>query len=56
LPHLHGQNRPRESRRRELKTDQSVIVPVSKAFEKTGGLHILRGNLAPKAASSKPPA
>jgi dihydroxy-acid dehydratase len=31
-----------------LKTDQSVIVPVSKAFEKTGGLHILRGNLAPE--------
>jgi len=31
-----------------LKTDQSVIVPVSNAFEKTGGLHILRGNLAPE--------
>jgi dihydroxy-acid dehydratase len=31
-----------------LRTDQSVIVPVSKAFEKTGGLHILRGNLAPE--------
>jgi dihydroxy-acid dehydratase len=30
-----------------LKPDQSVIVPVSKAFEKSGGLHILRGNLAP---------
>jgi dihydroxy-acid dehydratase len=32
----------------KLKTDQSVIVPVSRAFEKTGGLHILRGNLAPE--------
>jgi dihydroxy-acid dehydratase len=31
-----------------LKTDQQVIVPVSKAFEKSGGLHILRGNLAPE--------
>jgi len=31
-----------------LKPDQQVIVPVSKAFEKSGGLHILRGNLAPE--------
>src|SRR5215212_4413184 len=27
---------------------QDVIVPVSRAFEPTGGLHILRGNLAPE--------
>jgi dihydroxy-acid dehydratase len=27
---------------------QDVVVPVSLAFEKTGGLHILRGNLAPE--------
>src|SRR5262249_29938911 len=32
----------------KLMTDQAVIVPVEKAFEKTGGLHILRGNLAPE--------
>lgn len=31
-----------------LKTDQDVIVPVSRAYEKTGGLHILRGNLSPE--------
>ncbi len=31
----------------ELKTDQKVIVPVSEAFEQHGGLHVLRGNLAP---------
>ena len=31
----------------ELKTDQKVIVPVSEAFEPHGGLHVLRGNLAP---------
>jgi len=31
-----------------LKSDQQVIVPVSRAFEKSGGLHILRGNLAPE--------
>jgi dihydroxy-acid dehydratase len=30
-----------------LKADQDVILPVSRALEKTGGLHILRGNLAP---------
>jgi dihydroxy-acid dehydratase len=28
--------------------DQSVMVPVERAFEKTGGLHILKGNLAPE--------
>jgi dihydroxy-acid dehydratase len=28
--------------------DQSVMVPVDRAFEKTGGLHILKGNLAPE--------
>src|SRR3954471_3930750 len=28
--------------------DQSVMVPAERAFEKTGGLHILRGNLAPE--------
>jgi len=31
-----------------LQTGQDVIVPVSRAYEKTGGLHILRGNLAPE--------
>ena len=31
-----------------LKTDQKVIVPASEAFEPTGGLMILRGNLAPE--------
>ena len=31
----------------ELKPDQKVIVPVSEAFEQHGGLHVLRGNLAP---------
>ncbi len=31
----------------KLREDQNVIVPVSRAFEKTGGLHILRGNLSP---------
>jgi dihydroxy-acid dehydratase len=31
----------------KLKTDQEVIVPVSRAYAPTGGLHILRGNLAP---------
>ena len=31
----------------ELKPDQKVIVPVSEAFEPHGGLHVLRGNLAP---------
>ncbi|HTW94962.1 MAG TPA: dihydroxy-acid dehydratase [Tepidisphaeraceae bacterium] len=31
-----------------LPEGQEVIVPVSRAFEKTGGLHILRGNLAPE--------
>ena len=31
-----------------LKTDQKVIVPTSEAFEPTGGLMILRGNLAPE--------
>jgi dihydroxy-acid dehydratase len=32
----------------KLKPDQDVILPVSRALEKTGGLHILRGNLAPE--------
>jgi dihydroxy-acid dehydratase len=32
----------------KLKEDQNVILPVSRALEKTGGLHILRGNLAPE--------
>jgi dihydroxy-acid dehydratase len=32
----------------KLATDQNVIVPVERAFEKSGGLHILRGNLAPE--------
>jgi dihydroxy-acid dehydratase len=32
----------------KLKADQNVIFPVSKALEPTGGLHILRGNLAPE--------
>jgi dihydroxy-acid dehydratase len=32
----------------KLKPDQSVILPVSKALKRTGGLHILRGNLAPQ--------
>jgi dihydroxy-acid dehydratase len=31
-----------------LPDGQDVIVPVSRAYEKTGGLHILRGNLAPE--------
>jgi dihydroxy-acid dehydratase len=31
-----------------LMSGQEVIVPVERAFEKTGGLHILRGNLAPE--------
>jgi dihydroxy-acid dehydratase len=31
-----------------LPPNQEVIVPVSRAFEKSGGLHILRGNLAPE--------
>jgi dihydroxy-acid dehydratase len=31
-----------------LKSDQNVILPGSRALEKTGGLHILRGNLAPE--------
>jgi dihydroxy-acid dehydratase len=31
-----------------LRSDQNVILPVSKALERTGGLHILRGNLAPE--------
>jgi len=31
-----------------LKSDQNVILPASKALERTGGLHILRGNLAPE--------
>src|SRR5437773_8734476 len=33
--------------------DQSVIVPAERASEKTGGLHILRGNLAPGGAVVK---
>ena len=33
--------------------DQLVLVPVERAFEKTGGLHILRGNLAPEGAVIK---
>jgi dihydroxy-acid dehydratase len=32
----------------KLKMDQNVIFPVSRALEPTGGLHILRGNLAPE--------
>ena len=32
---------------------QDVIVPVSRAFEPHGGLHILRGNLAPEGAVIK---
>jgi len=32
----------------KLPEGQEVIVPVSRAFEKSGGLHILRGNLAPE--------
>jgi len=31
-----------------LRSDQDVIVPASRAFEKSGGLHILRGNFAPE--------
>jgi dihydroxy-acid dehydratase len=31
----------------KLLADQNVILPISRALEKTGGLHILRGNLAP---------
>jgi len=37
----------------KLHTDQDVIVPVSRAFEKSGGLHILRGNLAPEGSVIK---
>jgi dihydroxy-acid dehydratase len=32
----------------KLPGGQEVILPVSRALEKTGGLHILRGNLAPQ--------
>jgi dihydroxy-acid dehydratase len=32
---------------------QKVIVPVSGAFEKSGGLHVLRGNLAPEGCVTK---
>ncbi|MDP9172660.1 MAG: dihydroxy-acid dehydratase [Planctomycetota bacterium] len=32
----------------KVKTDQNVILPVSRAIDKTGGLHILRGNLSPE--------
>ena len=32
----------------KLKPDQNVILPASRALEKTGGLHILRGNLSPE--------
>ena len=31
-----------------LRSNQDVIVPVAKAFEKSGGPHILHGNLAPE--------
>jgi dihydroxy-acid dehydratase len=31
-----------------LRTDQDVIVPVAKAFSSSGGMHVLRGNLAPE--------
>jgi dihydroxy-acid dehydratase len=31
-----------------LNDGQDVIVPVSRAFEPTGGLHVLRGNLSPE--------
>lgn len=30
------------------RSEQNVILPVSRALEKSGGLHILRGNLAPE--------
>jgi dihydroxy-acid dehydratase len=33
--------------------DQKVVVPVTSAFEMTGGLHILKGNLAPEGAVIK---
>jgi dihydroxy-acid dehydratase len=36
-----------------LPTNQQVVVPVEKAFEKTGGLHILKGTLAPEGAVIK---
>jgi len=32
----------------KLKPDQDVILPVSRALSRHGGLHILRGNLAPE--------
>jgi len=32
----------------KLKAEQNVIMPASRALEKTGGLHVLRGNLAPE--------
>ncbi len=31
-----------------MRADQDVIVPVSRAFEPTGGLVVLRGNLSPE--------
>ncbi len=31
-----------------LQPNQDVIVPVERAYDKSGGLHILRGNLAPE--------
>ncbi|HLL90681.1 MAG TPA: dihydroxy-acid dehydratase, partial [Tepidisphaeraceae bacterium] len=36
-----------------LNPNQDVIVPTSRAYEKTGGLHILRGSLAPEGAVIK---
>jgi dihydroxy-acid dehydratase len=32
----------------KLKEEQNVIMPASRALEETGGLHVLRGNLAPE--------
>jgi dihydroxy-acid dehydratase len=32
----------------KLKTDQDVVLPTTRALQPTGGLHILRGNLAPE--------
>lgn len=37
----------------ELKKDQKVIVPISEAFSPTGGLVVLKGNLAPEGSVIK---
>jgi dihydroxy-acid dehydratase len=37
----------------KLPSDQKVVVPVKEAFEPTGGLHILKGSLAPEGAVIK---